>query len=159
MTLHSVHWRRRGSCRKRRFSACSRHTQIGSWWDTITASWPSASRRASSTAAHIRAATSEYGSPHDGRKGLSRCRQTDGVRTRLRPMVKRLPSKTFVDSMTLSSRTGVTPRTFASGAAVCCARSSGEETMWVMSRSPIRSATRSAIACPRSESTNPGARP
>ena len=56
--LHSVHCRRRGSCRKDRFSTCSRVIQIGSWWETTTASCPSAASRASNTAAIIRAATS-----------------------------------------------------------------------------------------------------
>ena len=34
----SVHWRRRGSCHSRRFSAKLRTIQIGSWWLTATAS-------------------------------------------------------------------------------------------------------------------------
>ena len=55
---HSVHCRLRGSCRKRSPCAESRVVQIGSWWETSTASWPRASARASSIAARIRAATS-----------------------------------------------------------------------------------------------------
>ena len=35
---HSVHWRLRGSWTNDRFSADSRVTQMGSWWDTSTAS-------------------------------------------------------------------------------------------------------------------------
>ena len=55
---HSVHWRLRGSWRKERFSSASRVIQIGSWWETITASWPRAASRASYTAASMRAVTS-----------------------------------------------------------------------------------------------------
>ena len=70
-----------------------------------------------------------------------------------------LPSKMLPDSITRSSRRTVSPRAAASGAAVSCARSSGEDTIAVMSRSPIRSATRSAIFRPRSERWKPVARP
>jgi hypothetical protein len=37
---HSVHWRLRGSWTNDRFSADRRATQMGSWWETSTASWP-----------------------------------------------------------------------------------------------------------------------
>src|SRR5690606_25791335 len=49
-----VHSRLRGSCHRRRPSAASRVVQMGSWWLTMTASWPSARSRASSTAGIIR---------------------------------------------------------------------------------------------------------
>jgi hypothetical protein len=56
VTDASEHWRRRGSCQRRRCSADSRVTQTGSWWLTRTASCPRAASRAVSTAARTRAA-------------------------------------------------------------------------------------------------------
>ena len=52
-------------------SVASRIIQIGAWWLTMTASWPRAAMRASTIAWRIRSTSSTYGSPHDGRNGLS----------------------------------------------------------------------------------------
>jgi hypothetical protein len=57
----------------------------------------------------------------------------------------------LVDSMTRASVTMSTPRASADGRAVSWARSSGEATTWVMSRSPMVSAIRWAICCPSLE--------
>ncbi len=159
VTEHSVQRRFLGWWRKERPSRCSRVIQIGSWWETTTASWPWAARRASWTAAIIRPTTSRYGSPQEGRHGFHRCRQVRGSRSALRPAPNRSPSKTLPDSMTRSSVRTSSPRAAASGAIVSCTRSSGEATRWVMSRWPSASATFSAIATPRSERWKPSRRP
>jgi hypothetical protein len=53
--LARAHWRLRGSCQSRLRSIERRNVQIGSWCETATASWPSAARRADSSARSIRA--------------------------------------------------------------------------------------------------------
>ena len=79
MTEASEHCRRRGSCQSRRPSTRSRVTQIGSWWLTATASWPRARvAGGGQRGEHPHGACSTYGSPHDGRNGLRRCRQCRG---------------------------------------------------------------------------------
>ena len=83
--LASPHWRLRGSCTKRRPSASSRATQIGSWWLTqhglvAARRVPGGGdrRRASARRARCRAR------PSDGRNGFHRCRQAAGCAARRR---------------------------------------------------------------------------
>ena len=54
----SAHSRRAGLCTSERPSVASRIIQIGAWWLTMTASWPRAASRASTTAARIRSTIS-----------------------------------------------------------------------------------------------------
>ena len=87
-------------------------------------------------------------------------RSSAGCLTKVMPPSRKLiPSNLLADSMTRGSRTGSRPRTAASGALVSRARSSGEETMCTMSRSPMVSAMRWAIRCRSSERWNPSRRP
>ena len=62
-----------------------------------------------------------------------------------------LPSNWLSASITRASRTGSSPKALAVGAAVSWARSSGDETRWVMSRPPNQAAARSAIRSPSSD--------
>ncbi len=62
-------------------SASLRAIQIGSWWETITASWPAAAWVASLMASRIRATISLYGSPQVGFRGLRKYHQVRGFRS------------------------------------------------------------------------------
>ena len=107
--------------------------------------------RARSTAPRMRAATSTYGSPQDGRSGLMRYFQLRGSRNAPSPGDTFLPSKMFSDSMRSASVAMLSPCRSAMGEAVCWARSRGEAMMATMSLSASASATDLAWAWPRSE--------
>ena len=68
---------------------------------------------------------SAYGSPQDGRNGLRRCRQCDGLRSAPSPTPNVVPSKWFHGSISLSLTPTSRPNWAASGSAVSSARSSG----------------------------------
>src|SRR5215469_1496495 len=124
-----------------------------------TASWPRASAAASRTAARTRAATSAYGSPHEGRNGFRRYSQCCGWRSAPSPTPNRRPSKWFAASMSRSSVTIGRPNSAAIGSAVSTARSSGEDRTAVMSRLARKSAAAFAITRPASDRWKSGSRP
>ncbi|OLT13391.1 hypothetical protein BJF78_03440 [Pseudonocardia sp. CNS-139] len=140
----SPHCRLRGSCQSRWPVTNRRSVQIGSWCETHTASWPSASVRARCTAPSMRCAMSRYGSPHDGVNGSRRRCQYCGARSAPPPTDTVLPSNLLSASISPSSVPTSRPCSAATGAAVCWARMSGEARTTVTSLSASDLATTSA---------------
>ena len=100
--------------------------QIGSWWETSTASPPAAAACAVYTAPSIRRAISRYGSPQDGVIGSRSLGQFAGF-NRLPPgPVTWVPAKTLSASISRSSVMMGRPVRSAIAPAVCCARSKDE---------------------------------
>ena len=169
VTEVSEHSRQRGSCHSGRPSTARRVTQIGSWCETSTDSAPgpsaaTASPRSRSTTASIRAACARYGSPQDGRRGLRSRGHSRGFRFS-DAATWDMPSKAFSASIRSGSVTSGRSNAAAMGAAVCCARVSGEAATTAgarpvcAARSANHAATPRAISWPSSESPNSGRRP
>ena len=85
------------------------------------------------TAPIIRWAICRYGSPHDGRSGLTRIGQYRGLRSAPPRPPTLLPSKRLSASMMSASIPTGRPNASANGAAVSWARCSGEATIDTMS--------------------------
>ncbi len=107
----------------------------------------------------ILAAMLRYGSPQDGRNGLARRGQLPGRRSAGNPTSKRSPWKWFHGSISRSSTRASRPNCAATGAAVSCARSSGEDSTSVTSRPARNAAAALAMCSPSGERWNPGSRP